>query len=164
MAKTHHIRFLIRGRTDDLIVEVRKEVSDRLAQRLDSEAGETLREGLFWFDTVDGRSIAINFEDVQAVRLLWDVASHPSDTLRYDGKTCIFLRGREEPIEDDTDNIESLYDLFSNLGYGPETVPYPCLLDEDNEPIYVDARQVVMVVAPIHLLQEAGRKIASEDD
>ena len=163
MAKSHYLRFLIRNRADDLIVEVRKQIVDRLQLRLDSDASQAVRDGFFWFDTVDGRSIAINFEDVQAVRLLWDVAAHPSDTVRYEGRTSIYLRGRAAPIEDNTENLESLYDLFTNLEYGPETVPYPSLIDEDGEPIYLDAREVVMVVAPIHLLQEAGREIARED-
>ena len=163
MAKTHHIRFLIRNQTDDLIVEVRKQVADRLASRLDANEGEVTRAGFFWFDTVDGRSIVLNLQDVQAVRLVWDIATHPSDTVRYSGELCIHLRGRVAPIEDSTENLESLYDLFTNLEYGPETVPYPCLIDEDGEPIYLNAREVVMVIAPAHLLQEAGREIARED-
>jgi hypothetical protein len=162
MAKTHHICFLIRNRADDLIVEVRKEIIERLQLRLDSDASRALDGGFFWFDTVDGRSIAINFEDVQAVRLLWDVAAHPSDTVRCEGHISIYLRGRAAPIEDNTEDLESLYDLFTNLEYGPETVPYPCLIDEDGEAIYLDAREVVMVVAPSHLLQEAGRQLARE--
>ena len=104
MAKTHHLRFLIRNRTDDLIVEVRKQIVDRLQLRLDSDASPAVRDGFFWFDTVDGRSIAINLEDVQAVRLLWNVAAHPSDTVRYEGNTSIFLRDRAAPIEDNTEN------------------------------------------------------------
>lgn len=163
MAKTHHIRFMIRNRADDLIVEVRKQIVDRLQLRLDSDASAAVRDGFFWFDTVDGRSIAINLEDVQSVRLLWNVAAHPSDTVRYEGNTNIFLRDRAAPIADNTENLESLYDLFTNLEYGPETVPYPSLIDEDGELIYLDAREVVMVVAPIHVLQEAGREIARED-
>jgi len=163
MAKTHHIRFLIRNQADDLIVEVRKQEADRLAERLDNGVGEVVRSGFFWFDTVDGRSIAINLEDVQAVRFLWDVAALPSDTVRYDGQLSVYLRGRAAPIEDNTEHLEDVHDLFTNLEFGPETVPYPSLIDEDGELIYFDAREVVMVVAPAHMLQDAERRIASED-
>lgn len=163
MAKTHHIRFLLRNQSSDLLVEVRKQVADRLALRFDSDEGEVTRTGFFWFDTVDGRSIVLNLLEVQAARVVWDVAALPSDTVRYDGRVCIYLRGRIAPIEDDTENLESLYDLFTNLQHGPETVPYPSLIDEDGEPIYLNAQEVVMVVAPAHLLQEAGREIARQD-
>ena len=163
MAKTHHICFFLRNRTDDLIVEVRKQDADRLVERLGNDVGEVLRTGFFWFGTVDGRSIVINLEDVQGARILWDVTAHPPDTLRHVGQVAIYLRGRASPIEDNTDNLESLYDLFTNLEYGPETVPFPRLIDEDDEPIYLNAREVVMVVAPTHLLQEGGRRIAIED-
>lgn len=105
MAKSHYLRFLIRNRADDLIVEVRKQTADRLRLRLDSDDSQAVRDGFFWFDTVDGRSIAINFEDVQGVRLLWDVAAHPSDNVRYEGRTSIYLRGRAAPIEDSTENL-----------------------------------------------------------
>jgi hypothetical protein len=163
MAKTHHIRFLIRNQANDLIVEVRKREADRLMERLQDGVGEAVRSGFFWFDTVDGRSIVINLEDVQAVRFLWDMAALPSDTVRYDGQLSIYLRGRAAPISDSTEHLEDVYDLFTNLQHGPDTVPYPSIVDEDGELIYFDAREVVMVVAPAHMLQEAGRRIASQD-
>ena len=161
MTKTYHIRFLLKNQADDLIVEVRKSEADRLTERL--ATGAVMRTGFFWFETVDGRSIALNLEDVQAVRFLWDMTSLPSDTVRYDGQLSIYLRGRATPIEDSTAHIEAVYDLFTNLEYGPETVPYPSIVDEDGELIYFDAREVVMVIAPIHMLQEAGRRIARAD-
>jgi hypothetical protein len=163
MAKTHHIRFLIRNRADDLIVEVRKQEADRLMARLADGVGEVVRSGFFWFDTVDGRSVVINLEDVQAVRFLWDMAALPSGTVRYDGHVSVYLRGRAAPIEDNTEHLEDVYDLFTNLEFGPDTVPYPSIVDEDGELIYCDAREVVMVIAPAHMLQEAGRRIASQD-
>jgi hypothetical protein len=136
MAKTHHIRFLIRNRTDDLIVEVRKQDADRLVERLGNEVGEVTGAGFFWFSTVDGRSIVINLEDVQGARLSWDAAAHhPPDTLRHAGQIANYLRGRASPIEDNTEDLESHYDLFTNLEHGRATVPYPCLINEDGEPI-----------------------------
>ena len=83
MTKTYHIRFLLKNQADDLIVEVRKREADRLTERL--ATGAVMRTGFFWFETVDGRSIALNLEDVQAVRFLWDMTSLPSDTVRHDG-------------------------------------------------------------------------------
>lgn len=163
MAQTHHIRFLIRNHADDLIVEVRKQESDRLADRLSNSDGDTARDGFFWFDTVDGRSIAINLGDVQAVRFLWDRAALPSDTIRYKGRLSVYLRGRAEPIEDNTEHLEDIHDLFTNLEFGPETVPYPSIIDEDGESIYFDAREIIMVIAPTEMLQEAARRIARED-
>lgn len=163
MAKTHHIRFLIRNQADDLIVQVREPDADRLVERLGPDVGEVTREGFFWFSTVDGRSIVINLEDVQAVRVLWDATTLPPDTLRHSGEIAIYLRGRATPIEDNTDDLVSLYDLFTNLEFGPGTMPYPFLVDEDGEPIYLNAREVVMVIAPTHSLQEGGRRMAIED-
>lgn len=164
MIETHHIRFLIRNRSDDLIVEVRKQEVDRLQTRLGSGSGEMVRSGFFWFDTVDGRSIALNLEDVQAVRFLWDMASLPSDTIRYDGQLSVYFRGRAAPVEDNTEHVEDVYDLFTNLEHGPDTVPYPNIVDEDGELIYFDAREVVMVIAPSHMLQDGERRIANQDE
>lgn len=163
MAKTYHIRFLIRNKTDDLIVEVRKQVADRLEDCFRNATGIEEGPGFFWFDSVDGRSIAINLEDVQAVRLLWDFAESPPDTARYDGQFSVYLRGQESPIQDNPDTFDDVYDLFTNLEFGSGTVPFPSIIDEDGEPVYFNAREIVMVVAPSDLLQEAARRIARED-
>lgn len=163
MAKTHHIRFLMRSQAKDLIFEVRQKDCERLEHLLLNAHGDVEDKGFFWFDSLDGRSIAINLRYVQGVRFIWDRAALPSDIKYYDGPTRIFLSGRTDAIEDDTENLEELYDFFTNLEYGPGTVPYPCLVDEDGEMIYFDANEVVMVSAPAHLVQKGGRLIAKED-
>lgn len=148
----------------DLIVEVRKEEAERLRLMLDDCSARSSTTRFFVFDAVDGRSIAINLSDVQAVRFLWDPVDLPPDTKRAEGAIQILLRGREAPLEEYPDSPEQLFDLFANLDYGPEIVPYPSFDDADGEPLQLNANEVVSVVAPTHLLSEGARLAALGDD
>jgi hypothetical protein len=108
MAKTYFLRFLIRDHADDLIVEVRKEEATRLRLMLDDCSAPSSTTRFFVFDAVDGRSIAINLSDVQAVRFLWDPVNLPPDTKRAEGAIQILLRGREAPLEEYPDSPKTL--------------------------------------------------------
>jgi hypothetical protein len=163
MAKTYFLRFLIRNHADDLMVEVRKEEATRLRLMLEDGSTPPRTARFFVFDAVDGRSIAINLSDVQAVRFLWDPVALPPDTKRAEGAIQILLRGRENPLEEYPDSPEQVFALFANLDYGPEIVPYPSFDDADGEQFQLNANEIVSVVVPTHLLSEGARLAAIED-
>lgn len=160
MTKRYYIRFLIRDQADDLIFEARKQDWDRLETAIQNAYSNDRMDGFFWFDAIDGRSIVINLQRIQATRFLWDRTDLPPDINCYDGPTKIYLARRAEPIEDCTECLEELFDFFTNLQHGPSTVPYPSFIDEDGELIYFDAREIVWVSAPAHRLQDGARLIA----
>ena len=161
MAKRYYLRLLIRGQ-EDLVFEVRKADSDRLDSILQDRSVGSCSIGFFWFETIDGKSVAINLQHLQGVRLLWDASSLDSDTLRYDGPIQISLCGRPDVLEEYTDDADLLYDFFKNLEYGPDTVGFPRFVDEDGETFVFNATEIVWVIAPAHLLAEGARKIADE--
>jgi len=73
------------------------------------------------------------------------------------------LRGRRKPLQEHTDEPEQLYDLFANLQHGPDVVAYPSFDDEDGEPLQLNAREVVWISAPTHLLDDGERLIVEEN-
>lgn len=161
MAKKYSLRFLLRD-GDDLVFGVREAEFNRL-QTVLHNSDFAMRVYFFWFNSIDGRSVIINLSDVQAVRFLWDIAELPPDLIRNDGVIEIKLRGRQKPLHEDTENPEQIYDLFTNLQHGPDVEAYPSFDDVDGEPIQLNAREVVWIIAPTHLLDEGERLIVKED-
>jgi hypothetical protein len=163
MAKRHFLRFLIRNRKDDLIFEVRSQEADRLQQTLDQANGTSHSCEFFWFDTVDGQSVVLNLLYVQAVRFLWEPVRNPPDLKISDGPVRIMLRDRSEPIEEYTEDFDLLYNMFTNLQYGPEIVAFSSFIDGDGELLQLNAKEVLWVVAPTHLLSEGASMIAKDE-
>jgi len=155
MAKRYFLSFLIRNQADPLVCEVRNKETDRLEEML-AKATSSNPAVFFSFDTVDGTSVAINLTDVQAVRFLWDPAELPPDTSRDNGMIRICLRGRAELLETDTESPDQLFGLFFDLEHGPDNFPYPSFEDEDGELVQLNAREIVWVMAPTHLLDEGA--------
>ena len=163
MAKRHYLRFLIRKEPKDLIFEVRASESDRLAENLGSMTEFKDQFRFFWFDTVDGKSVIINLMGVQAARCLWDVSNGPADLVRYEGSVQIKLRGLSEPIEGNSEEAEGIYDLFTYLEMGEDAGTFHSFEDRDGEPIFLNAKEVVWIIAPTHIVEE-GRRIISESN
>lgn len=163
MAKRYFLRFLLHGE-DDLLFEVRKNDSDRLRDVLSNATKlESLQE-FFWFGAVDGVSVILNLSALQAVRFLWEPAEGPSDLKRETSGVRIRLRGRQEVLlVEHVEHLDGLYDIFTNLEFGPAVVPFPSFIDEDGELLHLNAREVVWVIAPTHLLDEGAKIIAKED-
>lgn len=162
MAKLHFLNFLLRDQPNDLVCEVRAKECDRLRDALISRSSSEVMPDFFAFDTVDGRTVAINLAHVQAVRYLWDPAKFPSDLKRDSGIINICLRGREKTLEEYTENPEQLTVLFSILENGSDVEAFPSFLDGDGEELQLNAKEIVWVAAPSHLLKE-GHRIIEED-
>jgi hypothetical protein len=158
----HFLRLLLRGDPEALVVEVRESEADRLRSIIDRFAGESSTCAFFWFDTVDGKSYAVNLGAVQAVHFLWDGTPLPVDLTRYEGPIVISLRDRRERIEAHTDSPEELFGFFSELEQGAEVVPFPSFPDEDGERLFVSASEVVYAMAPVHVIDEGKQKVNEE--
>jgi hypothetical protein len=158
----HFLKLFLRGESDALIVEVREQETDRLSGIVDRLSSDPAQSEFFWFDTVDGKSFAINLSLLQAVHLLWDPTPLPPDPTRYDGPIIIALRERKQTIETDTASPEQVYAFFTELDAGPEVIPFPSFEDEDGETLLVRASEIAYVMAPLHLIEE-GRQILKEE-
>jgi hypothetical protein len=163
MPKQHFLKFIIHNQTDDLLLEVREAEVDRIRNQINDFNGDTSEVRFHWIETVDGKNIIINMACVQAIRILWDAVEFPSDMTRSQGPIVIALRGATEQLKFHTEEPDQIYDLFTNLEHGPDVVPYPMCNDEDGEPIIINAREVVWVMAPTHIIDE-GRQIVIEED
>jgi hypothetical protein len=160
MAKQHSLHFLLRGSAEDLTCEVRQDESDRVASILADNQAASNGPRFLWFKTLDGRSVAINMADVQAVRFLWDPAALPPDAVRSEDLVRILLRDRKEPLEEYTEDPDQLHNLFVNLELGPDVVAYPKFDDQDGEPLQLNPHEVVWISAPSHLLDEGARMVS----
>lgn len=144
--------------------EVREKDSDRLHDVLNNAMKLENIQDFFWFETVDGLSVSLNLSALQAVRFLWDPSIGPSDLERGSGGIVIRLKGRQKALFiKHTEYLDRLYDFFTNLESGPANVPFPTLIDEDGELLQLNAREILWVVSPTHLLDEGARIIAKED-
>ncbi len=164
MAKLHFLYFLLRGKSEDLVCEVRANECDRLRNALFSSECSEAESEFFVFDTVEGRTTAINLAQVQAVRYLWNPAKFPTDLKRDSGAINICLRGRKETLEEYTENPEQLSALFSTLECATNIEPFPSFPDEDGEELQLNAKEIVWVAAPSHLLKKGYRIIEKDRD
>lgn len=157
VAKSYLLLFKVRGYKEDLLFEVRRGTSERLRMVLGDR--EWKKPGFFHFDTVDGRTVAINLELVQAVRYLWEVTELPPDETRHDGLVLIHFRDSEEPLSAYTHSPEQLFDAFRALEDVPNGEGFPSFEDEDGEILQINAHEVVWIVAPTHLVDEGSDEI-----
>lgn len=158
MAQTFHLRLLLEGQ-DDLIYEVRKSEADRLKRIL---AGENWADLMFWFDTIDGRSVIVNLAYLQGARYLWDVAPAPPDSrVSADDHMRIALRGRQVISEWPSEDSKDVYTLFWELELGLEKVTFT---DVDGEDFTLIAHQIVYLTAPKEVIDEGRRLVEGEDD
>lgn len=140
-----------------------KKTSNRLAEHLAAVEQPDGRLKFFWFDTMDGKSVIINFTDIQAARCLWEPVRGPRDRTQYDGSVQIELRGRTELLEDASyDEAEGIYDLFTFLEMGPVSQTFQSFRDEDGEMLFINEREVVWIEAPLSLI-EKGRALVLQD-
>lgn len=161
MAKIYSLVVFIRGRKQAFHFIVDKSDYDRLSNILNAADG--LRSpSFFWCDTNDDRSVIINLKAVQAVRFLWDGPFESRNQETRDEPIAIYLRGRDEPIDADTDSAESIHNFFSQLELDPKIFPFPNFIDSDGEYVYVNASEVDLVIAPKELMDE-GIRLAQDD-
>lgn len=157
----HFLKFTLRGEAEPLHVEVRKEVIDRFKViTQDSRLAPNLGS-FFRFDTVDGKTFAINLGFVQGVHILWE-PSFAEDLVRHEGPIVVAFRDRCERHDFLTHAPEQLYVFFLELESGAEAAPFPSFEDDDGELFMVNAREVLYAIAPYHLVEE-GRKIVMQD-
>jgi len=161
MEKSYSLLVFIRARAQPFHFIVDKGDYNRLSNILGSSDDAGSR-GFFWCDTCNGKSVIINLEAIQAVRFLWDGPfGAPEQEIRGE-PIEIYLRGRVEPINADTDSPESIHDFFSQLELDPKVFPFPNFIDSDGEDVYVNSSEIDLVIAPGELMEEATRLLQKE--
>ncbi len=158
----HFLKLFLRDETEPLIVEVREPDVKRFTDALEYFGNADGRRSFFCFESVDGRSFAINMGCFQAVHLLWEPSPSPSDRVRHEGPTVVSLRGRKEPIESGESSPEELYSFFLELEEGPENVPFTSFEDEDGERLIFSSSEIVFVTASTQTLDEGRRAVGSD--
>lgn len=164
----YSIEFCIRNQSGRPQFITSKEECDRLKDILqnynDYELPNTATR-LFSFDTVnDGRTVTMNLADVQYVKFLEDfgIPLHnrdDNDNFEDDYIVQIWLRGHDAPFSTPTENAVQVFDLLTDFGYGPETVPYLSIEDFDGDQYYFNASEIVWVSGPSRLFK-TGELIA----
>lgn len=169
MTKQYFLVFVVRNYKTNLSFQVSLGTSERLAGILEDRDWQS--PGFFQFETMDGRTVAINLEQVQAIRYLWEpfpvtYADVTTDEEKGgtededgdedgDGDTVsIYLRDSETPISTYPPYPEELYDFFAALESAPQSQRFPAFHDEDGELLQINAREIVWATAPTHLIDE----------
>lgn len=161
MGKIYSLVVFIRGRSQPFHFVVEKADYDRLSNIFGSTYDpESLN--FFWCDTSGERSVIINLKAVQAIRFLWDSPLGVLPQEVHNTSVEIYLHGRTEPLDADTDSAESIYDFFSELELDPKAFPFPNFIDSDGEYLYVNSSEIDLVIAPKELMDE-GARIVQED-
>jgi hypothetical protein len=163
MVKKYFLRFLLRGQSNDLIVPVREGESTRLSEILSGMSQNPASVRFFWFETLTGRSFALNLAQLQAVRFLWEPSELPSDETRDDEGVELQFRDRANSVETFIDAPDQLFNLFTELEYGPDVIAYPEFEDEDGEGFQINPIELIWISAPTHILQEGKRMVDKED-
>jgi hypothetical protein len=156
---TYFIRFLFRDQSEDLVCQVQKRESERLELILN----DFNKDLFFCFDVFEGKTVAVNLEEVQCVRYLWEPMGYAPDIVRSDDLVQVKLRGRSEILETGVGDYEHLAEFFSDLQFGPDSVSHPSFQDEDGEWIQFNAKEIVWVTAPVHIISEGYAIIEAKD-
>ena len=162
MAMNYRLAFMMRDRRHDFELAVREKVWNRIGEIFDDPNGPTRPSPFTVMRTVDGRCVALNLTEVQAVSHLYDPAIAPSDSTVYEGPILFQLKGRHKPLDEWTCSDESLADLIAGLEHGPEVVPIVRMLDGDGEVLRLNPHELVYVMAPAQWV-DAGYEAFERD-
>lgn len=169
------LSFLLNGH-DDLDLKVRQDEFDKLFELLNSCTVPTDGVQFVFVDTAEGRSVAVNLIFVQAVRFLVDSAPHAElaaamglslgeagdeDEESGDCEVQICLGDRVQVLEEIVDAPVQLADLFQNLTYSSDVVPFH-RLDAEGEPLMLNTQAIVWVSASTFRIEEGWRIIDEE--
>lgn len=152
MLQRYYLRFILKGNDQDLIHEVSKDRWDQLRMQLSERRADTSPAAFICFDTENGRSIAINPDQLQAVCYLWNLAAPRRDAATDDVWSMLKLVGKEPWALGFVDDAVSVFDFFCALELGCDMEPFPSFKDEDGELIQVRAEEVVWFDVPTQLL------------
>jgi hypothetical protein len=162
MAKQYFVQLFIRNQREELMFEVRESESNRLAASL-YDLIEVDELDVFWFNSVDGRSVLVNLADVQAAGFIWEASRGSSDLLRSEGAIEIQLRGRRKVLQAYAENPEEVYRLFADLEIGDGLPAFHGFTDVDGEPLILNGKEVVWIAAPQQVVEQ-GREMAAKAD
>jgi hypothetical protein len=161
-SKRYYLVFFLRGLTNQVVFEVAEGVSDALTNEIDQLCSSDPETKVYQFDTVDGQSVAINFEFVQSVRFLWEPIFVQHKDEEYDGAIRIWRRDASEPIVVSYDDPVQVYDFYTNVGYGPSVELCPSFLDEDGELFVLNAKELLYLAVPTDAMNEGQSIVLAE--
>jgi len=81
-----------------------------------------------------------------------------------EGVICILLRARPRLLETCTEAPDRLYEVFAHLDFGSDVVHFQKFETEDRsgETVQINAREVVWMMAPTHLIENDRQMVAEE--
>jgi hypothetical protein len=161
-SKRFYLVFFLRGLVNQVVFEVAEDVSDVLTNEIDQLCSSDPGTKVYQFETVDGQSVAINFEFVQSVRFLWEPIFVQHQDEEYDGTIRILRRDAGEPIVSSYDDPVQVYDFYTNVGYGPSVELCPSFLDEDGELFVLNAKELLYLVVPTDAVNEGQSIVLAE--
>jgi hypothetical protein len=150
---------------DDLYsYKVRKPESERLNRNLDDATLDT-EYNFFVFETIDGKSVAINLSLIQAIHILWEPSKYPENPTYYDGPIKIGLRNKARSVEANSSDPGELAHLFIILDMLPESqVLYVFFTDENGEEIHINVKELMYIEAPTSVVKEGHDLFRSEEE
>jgi len=151
---------------EPMFIKLRKKEKERFNSTLsicgmDGDASATF----FVCDTIDGKCVAVNMAQIQAVNILWEPTTCYEDLMHYDGPIKIIIKNRKEVMESYTDNPDELYEFYTILDLGPHEVgTFAGFTDMDGELLQLNMHELVYIEAPSSLTDEGWRMIKDDSD
>lgn len=161
---TYILQIYFRGLDEPQDFKVRKKESVRFRNNLDSFGHDDVSAFFFVCQTIEGKYVAVNIAQIQAIHVLWEPSAFPEDEKHYEGLIKILLLNRKMPIEVETEEPDQLYDFYSDLEHGPEVVGrFVSFSDENGEELIINIEQLLCIECPSSLVNE-GYEIVKERD
>lgn len=154
----HHVAvFLFSGGADDLVCEIPTRTAMHMRERWSDPPSF---KGFFHFEAGNGRSIAVNLEYVQAVRVQTGIGQIIQSSVRSWPPVMVVLRHRAL-IELTGMARIPLYDLMNDLEFGH----WPTVVFDDREGrTWIFARSEIVWVSMSTTMLEEGARLAAVED
>ena len=120
-----------------------------------------------WFQTIHGLDVAVSQDGIEVVNLLYEIGerNHKKRDPDNDFDLVIHFKGRRTlPQECDVAYPKELTRLFLALNKGyDENGPFLSFVDQDDEPVILDARKILYVEAPSEVVEKGWKEVIRED-
>lgn len=152
----HYIQLYMKGIKEPFAIEVPLSEVDRLKRNISDRDFEKIQDFFFICNSLKGKSYAFNLGLIQHANILWEPIEFFEGPKRYEGPIEIYYKDRENSLETDVLEADSLAELFVILEHGPKTCDeyFYLFLDGDGEQVIVQLLEIICVVGPTHLLDE----------
>jgi hypothetical protein len=164
-AVNHLVQFSFVDRDQSIVYQIDEDTAQAMKDYLNEF--EKKSWPFHWFQTVHGLDIAVSQDGIEMVNLLYELGEGNFKEWDTDNDfdLVIHFRGRGTvPQECDVADPKELTRLFLALNKGyDEDGPFLSFVDQDDQPVLLDARKILYIEAPAEVIEEGWKEVIRED-